>query len=170
MGSFTRLGCGVDADESPASDGEHDGGRAGDQGRGFAVVATEVRTLAQRSAQAARGIKALIANSVDKVNAGASLVDEAGRSMDDIVAQVKKVTDLIGGITSVAAEQQAGIGQVDAAVTDLHDSPQRNSALAEQSAAAAASLRAEAEKLARAVAVFRLDWDGSNRGGALNVG
>jgi methyl-accepting chemotaxis protein len=131
--------------------------RAGEQGRGFAVVAGEVRNLAQRSAQAAREIKSLITDSVARVNAGSQQAAEAGTAMSEIVLQVKRVTDLIGEITSAATEQSSGIGQVNEAVTQMDQVTQQNAALVEQSAAAAASLREQAEQLARAVAVFKLE-------------
>jgi methyl-accepting chemotaxis protein len=130
--------------------------RAGEQGRGFAVVASEVRNLAQRSAQAAREIKGLISTSVEKVENGSRLVNEAGTTMDEIVAQVKRVTDLIGEITSSTLEQSNGIGQVNQAVTQLDQMTQQNAALVEQSAAAAESLKDQAARLATAVAVFHL--------------
>jgi len=130
--------------------------RAGDQGRGFAVVAGEVRNLAQRSAQAAREIKAMISDSVEKVGAGSKLVHDAGASMNEIVAQVTRVTDLIAEITSAALEQSSGIGQVNESVTHMDQGTQQNAALVEQSAAAAASLKEQADQLARAVAVFKL--------------
>jgi methyl-accepting chemotaxis protein len=133
--------------------------RAGEQGRGFAVVAGEVRSLAQRSAQAAREIKSLIGESVEKVETGSKLVNDAGQTMNDIVAQVKRVTDLIGEITSSTLEQSNGIGQVNQAVTQLDQMTQQNAALVEQSAAAAESLREQADKLARAVAIFKLSRD-----------
>ncbi len=130
--------------------------RAGEQGRGFAVVAGEVRTLAQRSAQAAREIKGLIGESVDKVDAGNRLVDDAGSTMQEIVLQVKQVTDLINEITSSTLEESSGIGQVSQAVTDLDQMTQQNAALVEQSAAAAESLRDQASRLQQAVAAFKL--------------
>jgi len=130
--------------------------RAGEQGRGFAVVASEVRTLAQRSAQAAREIKGLIADSVAKVDSGSQLVGQAGRSMDDIVAQVRQVGTLISEIANASAEQSTGIGQVGEAVNHLDQVTQQNAALVEQSAAAAASLRSQSEQLNTLVAVFRL--------------
>jgi methyl-accepting chemotaxis protein len=130
--------------------------RAGEQGRGFAVVAAEVRTLAQRSAQAAREIKGLIGESVDKVETGSRLVADAGQTMGEIVQQVKRVSDLIGEITSSTLEQSNGIGQVNQAVTQLDQMTQQNAALVEQSAAAAQSLRDQASQLVDAVAVFRL--------------
>jgi methyl-accepting chemotaxis protein len=130
--------------------------RAGEQGRGFAVVAAEVRSLAQRSAQAAKEIKGLIGESVGKVEAGAQLVGDAGRTMDDIVAQVRKVNDLIGEISSASGEQTTGIGQINDAVTQLDQVTQQNAALVEESAAAAESLKLQAERLAQAVATFRL--------------
>jgi methyl-accepting chemotaxis protein len=133
--------------------------RAGEAGRGFAVVAGEVRALAQRSAQAAREIKALINDSVQRVEEGSRQVAEAGRTMNDIVAQVKRVTDLIGEITSATLEQSNGIGQVNQAVGQLDQMTQQNAALAEQSAAAAASLREQADRLAEAVAIFRLSHE-----------
>jgi methyl-accepting chemotaxis protein len=130
--------------------------RAGEQGRGFAVVAGEVRNLAQRSAQAAREIKGLIGDSVAKVDAGSKLVNEAGTTMGEIVSQVKRVTDLIGEITSATMEQSSGIGQVNQAVTHLDQMTQQNAALVEQSAAAAQSLKEQADRLAQAVAMFKL--------------
>ena len=130
--------------------------RAGEQGRGFAVVASEVRSLAQRSADAAREIKTLIGASVEKVENGTQLVSEAGRSMEGIAAQVQRVSDLIGEISSGTSEQTTGISQVGEAVTQLDQVTQQNAALVEQSAAAADSLRHQAAKLAEVVSVFRL--------------
>ncbi len=130
--------------------------RAGEQGRGFAVVAGEVRNLAQRSAQAAREIKQLISDSVQKVDNGSRQVTEAGQTMRDIVDQVRRVADLIGEITSATLEQDSGIGQVNSAVTQLDQMTQQNAALVEQSAAAAESLKLQAARLAQAVAIFKL--------------
>ena len=130
--------------------------RAGEQGRGFAVVAGEVRSLAQRSAGAAKEIKTLIGNSVDKVEGGSRLVDDAGRSMDDIVAQVRRVSELIGEISNATAEQSSGIGQVSTAVTQLDQVTQQNAALVEESAAAAESLKHQAGRLAEVVSVFKV--------------
>ena len=130
--------------------------RAGEQGRGFAVVASEVRSLAQRSASAAKEIKTLIGASVEKVDNGAQLVSNAGQSMEDIVTQVKRVSDLIGEISSATGEQTIGISQVGEAVTQLDQVTQQNAALVEQSAAAADSLKHQAAKLAQIVSVFRL--------------
>nr|WP_315243721.1 Cache 3/Cache 2 fusion domain-containing protein [uncultured Albidiferax sp.] len=130
--------------------------RAGEQGRGFAVVASEVRSLAQRSADAAKEIKTLIGASVDKVESGSRLVQNAGSTMDEIVSSVKRVSDTIGEITAAAAEQSDGIGQVNNTVGQLDQMTQQNAALVEQSAAAAESLRDQADRLAQAVAVFKL--------------
>ncbi|WP_119288318.1 methyl-accepting chemotaxis protein [Azohydromonas sediminis] len=130
--------------------------RAGEQGRGFAVVAGEVRSLAQRSAEAAKEIKALIGTSVDKVETGSRLVGDAGATMQDIVGSVRKVAQMIGEIGSATAQQTQGIGEVNGAVAALDRMTQQNAALVEQSAAAAESLRAQADGLAQAVAVFRL--------------
>ena len=130
--------------------------RAGEQGRGFAVVASEVRSLAQRSAEAAKEIKTLIDASVDKVESGSRLVQNAGTTMDEIVSSVKRVSDTIGEITAAAAEQSDGIGDVNNTVGQLDQMTQQNAALVEQSAAAAESLRDQAERLAQAVAVFKL--------------
>jgi methyl-accepting chemotaxis protein len=130
--------------------------RAGEQGRGFAVVAGEVRTLAQRSAQAAKEIKSLIGESVEKVENGSRQVLDAGKSMDDIVTHVKRVTDLIGEISSASVEQSAGISQIGDAVQQLDQVTQQNAALVEESAAAAESLKHQAAALAQTVAVFKL--------------
>ncbi len=130
--------------------------RAGEQGRGFAVVASEVRSLAQRSAAAAREIKGLIGTSVDRVETGARLVGSAGHTMGEIVASVQRVSDIIGRITASAGEQSAGIGQVNAAVTQLDGMTQQNAALVEQGAAAAESLQDQAQRLNEVVGVFRL--------------
>jgi methyl-accepting chemotaxis protein len=130
--------------------------RAGEQGRGFAVVASEVRSLAQRSAEAAREIKTLIGASVDKVESGSRLVQDAGNTMGEIVASVQRVSDIIGEISAAAAEQSAGIGQVNSAVTVLDQMTQQNAALVEESAAAAESLKHQSRQLADAVAAFNL--------------
>jgi methyl-accepting chemotaxis protein len=134
--------------------------RAGEQGRGFAVVATEVRTLAQRSAAAAKEIKALIQNSVETVEAGSQQVGEAGRAMQGIVAQVKRVNDLIAEISAATIEQTQGISQVGDAVNQLDQVTQQNAALVEESAAAAESLNQQAARLVSAVSVFDLGTGG----------
>jgi methyl-accepting chemotaxis protein len=131
--------------------------RAGEQGRGFAVVASEVRTLAQRSANAAKEIKELITASVDKVDSGTRLVDQAGATMEQVVSSIRRVTDIVAEIAGASAEQSAGIEQVNRAVGDMDASTQHNAALVEQSAAAATSLQEQASRLAGTVSVFRLD-------------
>ena len=130
--------------------------RAGEQGRGFAVVASEVRSLAQRSGAAAREIKALIGDSVSKVEDGTRLVADAGHTMEDIVHQVKRVNDMIGEIASASSEQSTGIGQIGDAVAQLDQVTQQNAALVEESAAAAESLNQQAAQLSRVVATFKL--------------
>ena len=134
--------------------------RAGEQGRGFAVVASEVRSLAQRSAEAAKEIKMLINTSVDKVASGTQLVSDAGVTMNDIVQSVRKVADVIGEITAASGEQSAGISEINGAIGNLDQMTQQNAALVEQSAAAAESLRDQADQLARAVAVFKTSGSG----------
>ncbi|MFN3788620.1 methyl-accepting chemotaxis protein [Massilia sp.] len=131
--------------------------RAGEQGRGFAVVASEVRTLAQRSAAAAKEIKLLIDDSVGKVDAGAKLVDQAGATMDEIVASVRRVTDIMGEISSASLEQTSGIEQINMAISQMDQVTQQNASLVEEAAAAAESLQDQAGKLAGLVSVFKVD-------------
>ncbi|MES2264898.1 MAG: methyl-accepting chemotaxis protein [Pseudomonadota bacterium] len=131
--------------------------RAGEQGRGFAVVASEVRNLAQRCASAAKDIKQLIGTSVEQVEIGSRLVEQAGVTMQEIVASVRRVTDIMGDITAAGHEQEAGIEQINQAVTEMDTVTQQNAALVEESAAAAESLQGQAAGLAQLVSMFRLD-------------
>ena len=131
--------------------------RAGEQGRGFAVVAAEVRSLAQRSAAAAKEIKTLIGNSVEKVDIGSKLVSQAGVTMDEVVASVKRVTDIMAEITSASVAQSAGIEQVNKAIIEMDNVTQQNAALVEEAAAAAKSLQDQATELAMVVSVFKLE-------------
>jgi methyl-accepting chemotaxis protein len=130
--------------------------RAGEQGRGFAVVATEVRSLAQRSAEAAKEIKALIGSSVERIHQGSHLADQAGVTMTEIVASIRRVTDIMGEISVAGVEQSAGVAQAGDAIHQMDAGAQQNAALAAQSAVAAESLKVQAQQLVQAVAVFRL--------------
>ncbi|TAK84006.1 MAG: hypothetical protein EPO12_04840, partial [Aquabacterium sp.] len=130
--------------------------RAGEQGRGFAVVASEVRNLAQRSAQAAKEIKTLIGSSVERVEAGSQRVRDAGAVMSEIVGSIQRLTQAMSGIADATRTQSQGLGQVSEAVTSLDHMTQQNAALVEQSAAAADSLKQQADALARVVTRFRL--------------
>ncbi|HEY8023189.1 MAG TPA: methyl-accepting chemotaxis protein [Burkholderiaceae bacterium] len=131
--------------------------RAGEQGRGFAVVATEVRNLAQRSAAAAKEIKSLIGDSVEKVSTGNKLVDQAGATMNEVVESIRRVTDIMAEITAASQEQTSGIEQVNQAIGAMDDVTQQNAALVEQAAAAAGAMQDQASSLAKVVSVFKLD-------------
>ncbi|MEI8170143.1 MAG: methyl-accepting chemotaxis protein [Rhodoferax sp.] len=131
--------------------------RAGDQGRGFAVVASEVRSLAGRSAEAAKEIKLLINTSVERVEQGTQLVDQAGSTMSEVVSSIKRVTDLMGEISAASSEQSLGVSQVGEAVAQMDQVTQQNAALVEEMAAAASSLKSQAQDLVQTVSVFKLD-------------
>jgi methyl-accepting chemotaxis protein len=138
--------------------------RAGEQGRGFAVVATEVRNLAQRSAAAAKEIKTLISDSVEKVDSGNKLVEEAGATMHEVVDSIKRVTDIMSEIVAASEEQASGIDQVNQAITQMDTVTQQNASLVEEAAAAAQSMQEQADHLAQVVSVFLLSGAGHASG------
>ena len=144
--------------------------RAGEQGRGFAVVATEVRSLARRSADAAKEIKELIHSSVARVEQGTALVDRAGTTMNEVVDAIRRVTDIVAEISDASAEQSRGMEQIDEAVHQMDETTQQNASLVEESAAAAESLRMQAQQLVQAVAVFKLGSDGAGNAKVLDIG
>lgn len=137
--------------------------RAGEQGRGFAVVASEVRGLASRSAEAAKQIKQLITDSTSRVHDGATLADQAGTTMAEVVDAIRRVTDLMGEISAASSEQSSGVAQIGEAVTQMDQATQQNSALVEEMAAAASSLRGQAGDLVRTVSAFKLDAAASHQ-------
>jgi methyl-accepting chemotaxis protein len=137
--------------------------RAGEQGRGFAVVASEVRSLAGRSADAAKEIKTLINASVERVEQGSSLVDQAGATMTEVVGAIRRVTDIMGEISAASNEQSAGVSQIGEAIQQMDHVTQQNAALVEQMAASASSLMEQAQDLVKVVAVFQLGADDSHQ-------
>ncbi|MES2582482.1 MAG: methyl-accepting chemotaxis protein [Pseudomonadota bacterium] len=144
--------------------------RAGEQGRGFAVVASEVRSLAGRSAEAAKEIKSLIGTSVERVEHGTTLVDQAGTTMNEVVSAIRRVTDIMGEISAASNEQSLGVSQVGEAVTQMDQATQQNAALVEEMAAAASSLKSQAQDLVQVVAVFKLRSDGGGYSGGSGRG
>jgi methyl-accepting chemotaxis protein len=142
--------------------------RAGEQGRGFAVVAQEVRTLAQRSASAAKDIKQLIGESVEKIANGGMLVDEAGKTMEEIVRSIRNVSEIMEQITMASGEQEAGIEQINRAIMEMDGVTQQNAALVEEAAAAAEALQGQSSHLAELVSVFQVE-DGMRAGGGASM-
>jgi methyl-accepting chemotaxis protein len=139
--------------------------RAGDQGRGFAVVASEVRSLAGRSAEAAKEIKTLISTSVERVEQGTALVDKAGATMTEVVSSIRRVTDIMGEISAASDQQAVGVAEVGQAVAQMDQATQQNAALVEEMAAAASSLKSQAQDLVQTVSVFSLSGDSQSHGG-----